>query len=106
MTVFRRKPDSKEFGMSTEYYTDTPYEKMIQAKSVRVTDSEAKIYNVPHKVLYKNGSQIWIRLGTDGNAVLQRFGMNKISKIFPHIIQEFGCKITDEYGLEYPDCIS
>ncbi len=94
--------------MSTEYYTEPgiEYEQFLAAESVEVRDSPKTVYLLPHKLVWCGGSFVFARKGDDGNVRFERCGRNDISNVFPHIIEEFQVKIFDEFGLEYPDCIT
>jgi hypothetical protein len=88
--------------MSTEYTTEPkiPYEEFLKTNCMEILEPDKVVYSVPHKLMRKNGSYIWV-FNWEGFARFERFGINNVDNVFPSIIEAFKVKIIDEYGVEY-----
>lgn len=92
--------------MSTEYTTNLNYNDLVKSRWLTIRESEDKQLGPTHKLIYHEGTYAHLIKDEDGNAFLIRYGKNDVlHKILPVIVAEFGCKITDYCGLEYPDCL-
>ena len=91
--------------MSTEYSTDLDYDKFVNETTLKLIEPKEKIFISDSKVIYNNMNYIHVFRGKDNKLNLCRFGKNSIWGIFAGIIKQFNCVITDEYGLEYPECM-
>ena len=92
--------------MSTQYITIPPikFEDFLQGKSFKVQYPPKPVYLTEHRVITNNGSYLYVFKDENGNAKIERYGRNDINNVFPSIIEEFGVKVFDEYGLEFPNC--
>lgn len=87
--------------MSTEYIASIQYDDFVNRIILTLEEPKEPFLVDTHKIIHEYGSYIHVTKDREGNLILIRYGKNSIWEIFQQIVDQFGCKIVDEY----PDCM-